>query len=85
MGTITLQVPDGLVEEAEETIRFIAVKLYEASKLSLEQAANMCSITKHDFTKVLFRQGFFIPQYTDPEVLADIARINKFIDDKPDI
>jgi predicted HTH domain antitoxin len=85
MGTITLQVPDQLGEDAAEMVNFIAIKLYEAGKLSLEQAADMCSLTKHAFTKVLFRQGFVLHQYTDPAVLADIARINQYIADKPDI
>ena len=41
MTTMTLQVPDRLGEYQNDTVRFIAAKLYESGKLSLGQAAEM--------------------------------------------
>jgi hypothetical protein len=39
MTTITLQVPDALEKEHDDTVQFLAAKLYEAEKLSMWQAA----------------------------------------------
>ncbi|RKR85684.1 uncharacterized protein UPF0175 [Mucilaginibacter gracilis] len=52
MTTMTLQVPDSLEKEHQETVRFIAAKLYEAGKLSFGQAAEMCDMSKWDFPAV---------------------------------
>jgi predicted HTH domain antitoxin len=46
MTTITLQIPDSLGEHENETVRFIAAKLYESAKLSLGQAAEMVGLSK---------------------------------------
>jgi len=44
MATMTLQVPDALEKEHDETVRFLAAKLYESGKLTLGQAAEMCGM-----------------------------------------
>ncbi|MBD1387744.1 UPF0175 family protein [Mucilaginibacter rigui] len=77
MTTITLQVPDSLGEYQNDTVRFIAAKLYEAGKLSLGQAAEMCGMKKWDFPAVLaqFNVNYF--QYTAEDVIADVERISK--------
>lgn len=76
MTTITLQVPDVLEKERDETIRLIAAKLYEAGKLSLGQAAEMCGISKIDFPSVLAEFGVNYVQYSYEDILNDVARIN---------
>lgn len=77
MTTITLQVPDTLEKEHDDTVRFIAAKLYEAGKLSLGQAAEMCGIKKWDFPAVLatFNVNYF--QYSAEDVIADVERVSK--------
>ena len=50
---MTLQVPDALEKEHDETVRLIAAKLYESGKLSLGQAAEMCGMKKWDFAGIL--------------------------------
>jgi len=50
---MTLQVPDALEKEHDETVRLIAAKLYESGKLSLGQAAEMCGMKKWDFAEIL--------------------------------
>ena len=57
MTTLTLNVPDALEQEHDETVQLIAAKLYEAGKLSLGQAAEMCGIKKWDFPAILFRNS----------------------------
>lgn len=76
MTTITLQVPDALEKEHDDTVRLIAAKLYEARKLSLGQAAEMCGVKKWDFPAVLAQ--FDVPyfQYTVDDVIADVERIS---------
>jgi predicted HTH domain antitoxin len=77
MTTLTLQVPDTLEKEHDDTVRFIAAKLYEAGRLSLGQAAEMCSMKKWDFPAVLaeFDVNYF--QYSAEDVIADVERISK--------
>ena len=55
MTTMTIQIPDSLENEHEETTRFIAAKLYEAGKLTLRQAAEMCQMKKWDYAEILIR------------------------------
>jgi len=57
MTTMTLQVPDKLEKEHDETVRFLAAKLYESGKLSLGQAAEMCGMKKWDFAEILINYG----------------------------
>lgn len=77
MTTMTLQVPDALEKEHDETVRLIAAKLYEAGKLSFGQAAEMCGMSKWDFPAVLAQFDVNYIQYTYEDVMADVARISK--------
>jgi predicted HTH domain antitoxin len=76
MTTLTLQIPDALEKDHDETVRLIAAKLYEAGKITLGQAAEMCGMKKWDFPAVLAK--FDIPyfQYTAEDVIADVERIS---------
>ena len=69
MTTITLQVPDALEKEHDETVQLIAAKLYEAGKLSLGQAAEMCGKKKWDFAEILINYGV---HYLDASAAADL-------------
>jgi predicted HTH domain antitoxin len=71
MTTMILQVPEALEKEHDETVRLIAAKLYEAGKLSLAQAAEMCNMKKWDFAEILISFGV---NYLDPSVKADLDR-----------
>lgn len=53
MTTMTLQIPDELENEHEETARFFAAKLYEAGKVTLGKAAAMVGMEKWDFAEIL--------------------------------
>ena len=57
MTTMMLKVPDALEKEHDETIRFIAAKLYESGKLTLGQAAEMAGMKKWDFAEILIDYG----------------------------
>lgn len=71
MTTITLNVPDALEKEHDETVRLIAAKLYEAGKLSLAQAAEMCDMKKWDFPAVLAKYDIPYFQYTGDDLLNE--------------
>ncbi|MGN6178209.1 MAG: UPF0175 family protein [Mucilaginibacter sp.] len=77
MTTLTLQVPDFLEENHNDTVRFLAAKLYESGKLSLGQAAEMAEMTKQEFSAVLSNYGVNYINYSFEDVIADVARISK--------
>lgn len=57
MTTMTISVPEKLEVEHDETVRFIAAKLYESGKLTLGQAAEMCGMKKWDYAEILINYG----------------------------
>lgn len=75
MTTITLQVPDSLREYQNDTVRFIAAKLYESGKLSLGEAADMAGLTKRTFAELLGDYGVSLMNYPVSEMLSDAKRI----------
>jgi len=75
MTTITLQVPDSLAEYQNDTVRFIAAKLYESGKLSLGQAAEMAGLSKRTFAELLADYGVSIMNYPVSEILTDAKGI----------
>jgi predicted HTH domain antitoxin len=72
MTTLILQVPDTLEAQHEDTVRFIAAKLYESQKLTLSQAAEMVGMKKWDFAEILINYGV---HYLDQSTLEDIAAL----------
>jgi len=75
MTTMTIQVPDALEKEHDETVRFLAAKLFEAGKLSLGQAAEMCGMKKWDFPAVLSGFGISYFQYSAEDVINEANAI----------
>jgi len=75
MTTITLEVPDSLGEYQNDTIRFIAAKLYESGKLSLGQAADMVGLSKPTFAELLADYGVALLNYPVSEMLNDAGKI----------
>lgn len=76
MTTITLEVPDSLAEYQNDTIRFIAAKLYESGKLSLGQAANMARLTKRTFADLLSDYGVSFINYSSSDLKDELDRIS---------
>jgi predicted HTH domain antitoxin len=77
MTTLILQVPDSLEKDHDDTVRFLAAKLYESGKLSLGQAAEMAEMTKTTFADVLAAYDVSYINYSFEDVMADVARISK--------
>jgi len=77
MTTMTLTVPDFLEENHNDTVRFLAAKLYESGKLSLGQAAEMAGLSKTAFAEILAEYDVNYINYSFDDVMADVARISK--------
>jgi predicted HTH domain antitoxin len=74
MTTMTIQVPDALEKEHDETVRLIAAKLYEAGKLTLGQAAEMCQMKKWDFAEILIKYNV---HYLDQSAAEDLETFRR--------
>jgi predicted HTH domain antitoxin len=66
---MTIQVPDALEREHDEITRLIAAKLYEAGKLTLKQAADICQMKKLDFAEILIKYNV---HYLDESATEDL-------------
>lgn len=77
MTAMTIQVPEALEREHDETVKLIAAKLHEARKITLGQAAEMCDMKKWDFPAVLAQYEVDYFQYTAEDVIADVERISR--------
>lgn len=75
MTTMTLQVPDFLEEDHEDTVRFFAAKLYESGKLSLGQASQVANMGKWEFAEILIDYDVNYIQYTAEDVIDDANKI----------
>ena len=74
---MTIQVPEALENEHDETVRLIAAKLYEAGKLTLGQAADMCGLPKDEFPAVLSVFNVNYIQYTYQDIMDELAENNE--------
>ena len=72
----TLEVPDSLGEYQNDTLRFIAAKLYESGKLSLGQAADMAKLTKRTFAELLNDYGVSLLNYSVDDLKDELDRIS---------
>jgi predicted HTH domain antitoxin len=57
----------------EDTVRFLAAKLYESGRLSLGQAAGLVGLSKPAFAEILADYGVSIINYSIEDVINDAA------------
>ena len=57
MRTLTITVPDTVELEDREIVMYLASRLYEKSKLSLGQAAEMAVLSKRTFMEMFGHYG----------------------------
>jgi len=72
--TIIIKVPDRLIEYENETVRFLASKLFEAGKLSLGEAADMAGLTKRTFAELLSEYGVSLINYSVEDLKDELLR-----------
>ncbi len=77
MTTMTIHVPEALEKDYNETVRLIAAKLYEAGKLNLRQAAEICGLKKWEFPEVLSEFNVPVFQYSSEDIIEDVERVSK--------
>lgn len=72
MKTLTLNIPDGLEIDDNEVSMLVATRLYEQSKLSLGQAAELVGMTKRTFAEILGRYNVSIFNYPASDLTRDV-------------
>lgn len=72
---MTLQAPDFLEKDYEDTVRFFAAKLYEFGKLSLGQASQVAGMGRWEFAEILADYDVNYIQYTAQDVIDDANKI----------
>ena len=73
MQTIELNIPDSLNLKDYDFSMIIAAKLYEDSKLSAGQAAEIAGLSKRTFIELLGRYGVSIFSNSISDLHSDIA------------
>ncbi len=75
MRTITLSLPENIDLENKEIMMILAASLYEKSKLSLGQAADLAGISKRNFIESLGNYGVSIFNFPASELTDDVKNI----------
>ena len=72
MKTLSLSVPDFFDLNEKETKLLIASKLYEQSKLSLGEGAELAGVSKRTFIEMLGSYNVSVFNYSVEELKGDI-------------
>jgi predicted HTH domain antitoxin len=72
MTTININIPENVDLNEMEMKIILAGELYERSKLSIGQAAELAGLSKRAFIEIMGRFGFSIFNHTQEDLLADI-------------
>ena len=78
MRTLTINIPDTVDLEDREMIMFLASRLYEKSKLSLGQAAEIAGLSKRAFIEVLGHYGVSIFNYDENELQKELKHVKNY-------
>ncbi len=73
MRTVTLDIPDSLDLDSKEIAMLLAARLYEQSKLSLGQAAELAGLSKRTFAELLGHYNVSIFNYPSSDLSRDVA------------
>lgn len=73
MKTITFNIPETLEISNYEVIMILATQLYQSSKLSLGQAAEMAGLSKNSFIELLGKNEVSIFNYPESDLVKDVA------------
>lgn len=78
MRTLTINIPDTVELEDRAMVMFLASQLYEKSKLSLGQAADIAGLSKRAFMEVLGHYGVSIFNYDGSELQRELKHVKNF-------
>ena len=74
MKTLSLNIPDTIDVSNNELVMLVATKLYEQSKLSLGQAADVAGLTKKSFAEMLGKYNISIFNSPVSDIAKDVAK-----------
>jgi predicted HTH domain antitoxin len=74
MKHLTLNFPESLNLNENDTKRFIAAKFYESGKLSLGQASELAGLSKVAFSEILADYDVSLVNYPPSEVIRDATQ-----------
>ena len=75
MQTLQLNIPDNIDLDYNQTIRFLAAKLYESGKVSLGQAAEVAGLSKLLFSEIINDFGVSLINYSVNEAIVDANKL----------
>ena len=75
MSFLTISIPDNVNLDPKDTVKFLSAKLYEAGKVSLGQAAELCGMSKVSFAEIIGEYGVSLINYPVAEMIQDATRI----------
>ena len=78
MRSININIPEMLDLNAAQLSMVLASKLYEESKLSLGQAAEMANLSKRAFAELLGSYSVSIFNYPATDLIEDVANANAY-------
>jgi hypothetical protein len=73
MKTLTFNIPDSVDINNNEIAMLLATKLYQQSKVSLGQAAELAGISKRSFTELLGKYDVSIFNFPEIDLSKDVA------------
>ena len=79
MKTLALNVPESVDLDNKELTTFIAAKLFEASTLTIGQAAEMAGLSIADFMDILYKYNVSIFNYPASELESDVKNAEESI------
>jgi predicted HTH domain antitoxin len=74
MKSLSINIPDHLDMNENETKRFLAAKMFESGKLSLGQAAELAGMSKIAFSEILADFNVSLINYDVSEIIKDAER-----------
>jgi predicted HTH domain antitoxin len=75
MTQLTLNIPEGVALNENETKRFLAAKMYESGKLTLGQAATLAGLSRVAFAEILADYDVSLINHPPSEISKDADRI----------
>ena len=78
MKSLTIEIPDSVDLDLNETKTFLAAKLYEKGALSLGQAANLAGHSKREFMELLGNFEVSLFNYSEAELENDILNAKNY-------
>ena len=78
MRTLTIKIPDTVDLEDREMVMYLASRLYEESKLSLGQAAELAGLSKRAFMEILGQYGVSLFNYNESELVKELKHVKNY-------